>query len=789
LFNQIKIIFSWQAKEDYFCKQATSWDPIYFMKNYLLILFLLLSISSAAQIKISGTITDKRGQPIPGANIGIVNSYDGGSSNSEGQYSFSCSEKGQQKIKVSMIGFVKQEFTLDIGTSNITKNISLKEKISKLKAVRITAGAFEASDEKQGTSLSSLDMVTTAGSDGDVIGALKTLPGTQQTNDREGLFVRGGLGSETQTFIDGTRVRNAFNTGIPDLGSRGRFSPFIFKGTIFSAGGYSALYGQALSSALILSTIDLPEKSSANLSLSSVGLGGGYQHLTKNKQSSYGLNYNFTNLGPYFKVIPQNIEFIRAPLAHQIDANYRRRTSKTGMIKFYGYWNNTQNIIRRDNVTSLDYDLESKRYKDEFGLTNNNVYANLSYQEFLNTKWKLNVGANISNNTDDVRTRILTQDDELVSDINFLQERERNILGENFFTTAKLVLQHYLPKENTIRFGTEYVYQNDEQAVSIPNLVNTRYQEQDHYKALFTEADIYLTNSLACKIGLRAEHSQRLGKLNLAPRISAAYKVSKGGQFSAAYGIFYQNPSFNALSQNTLTNQFYTPNIALDFQRADHYILNYLYQKKGRLLRLEAYNKEYKNLIKTGLPNSGPLSSGSGYARGLELFYRDKTTLKGIDYWLSYSYIDSKRDFLNYPTAVQPSFVANHVASLVFKKFWSKKMFGINGTYTYSSGRPYNNPNENEFMMGRTIDYHTLGLSLNYIRTIGKKIFSVFVLSINNPLNFKQVYGYNYAQQDLNGDGLLSRKEITPPARQFIFLGTFMSWGIDRSQEAINNNL
>jgi hypothetical protein len=115
-------------------------------------------------------------------------------------------------------------------------------------------------------------------------------------------------------------------------------------------------------------------------------------------------------------------------------------------------------------------------------------------------------------------------------------------------------------------------------------------------------------------------------------------------------------------------------------------------------------------------------------------------------------------------------------------------MFGINGTYTYSSGRPYNDLNSSEFMGGRTIDYHTVGLSCNYLKNIGKA-FTVFVLSINNPFNFKQVYGYNYAQSDLNGDGQFARSEINPPARQFVFLGMFMSWGIDRSQEAINNNL
>jgi hypothetical protein len=45
------------------------------------------------------------------------------------------------------------------------------------------------------------------------------------------------------------------------------------------------------------------------------------------------------------------------------------------------------------------------------------------------------------------------------------------------------------------------------------------------------------------------------------------------------------------------------------------------------------------------------------------------------------------------------------------------------------------------------------------------------------------VYGYNYSY---NGN---IKQAITPPAPQFFFLGCFISWGVDRSQDAINNNL
>lgn len=68
---------------------------------------------------------------------------------------------------------------------------------------------FEASDRKRASAvLDPIDIVTTASANGDITGALKTLPGAQQVGESEGLFVRGGTAAETKTFIDGTLVNN-----------------------------------------------------------------------------------------------------------------------------------------------------------------------------------------------------------------------------------------------------------------------------------------------------------------------------------------------------------------------------------------------------------------------------------------------------------------------------------------------------------------------------------------------------------------------------------------------------
>src|SRR6185436_10963978 len=141
------------------------------------------------------------------------------------------------------VGFETMEKKIFCKDGLLEENLKLKEVVNELNVVVVSAGSFEVSDAKRVTILRPLDIVTTAGAGGDTYGALQTLPGTQHVGNETGLFVRGGDASETRTFIDGIAVADPFFTEVPDIPQRGRFSPFLFKGTIFSTGGYSAEYG------------------------------------------------------------------------------------------------------------------------------------------------------------------------------------------------------------------------------------------------------------------------------------------------------------------------------------------------------------------------------------------------------------------------------------------------------------------------------------------------------------------------------------------------------------------
>src|SRR5690606_20268852 len=122
--------------------------------------------------------------------------------------------------------------------------------------------------------------------------------GTTKVGETGRLFVRGGEGHETQTFIDGVWVQNAYNATADNLPSRNRFSPFMFKGTLFSTGGYSAEYSQALSSTLVLNTIDFPTASQTDFSIMTVG--GSIAHTEVGDKHAITGELGYINLQPYF---------------------------------------------------------------------------------------------------------------------------------------------------------------------------------------------------------------------------------------------------------------------------------------------------------------------------------------------------------------------------------------------------------------------------------------------------------------------------------------------------------
>ena len=162
---------------------------------------LLTGLVAATQTQVTGRVLNARKKPLAGVNITIKDSYDGATSDSLGNFSFSTTAAGSQVVQAEATGYKLFQQAYTLGGQPLKLDILMKESVDEMTAVVITAGSFEASDKKKTTVLSSIDVVTTASGNGDVTGALKTLPGAQQVGESEGLFVRGGTAAETKTFL------------------------------------------------------------------------------------------------------------------------------------------------------------------------------------------------------------------------------------------------------------------------------------------------------------------------------------------------------------------------------------------------------------------------------------------------------------------------------------------------------------------------------------------------------------------------------------------------------------
>ena len=736
----------------------------FIISKVLLLVFFIIGIFSDAQISISGKVNFKN-KGVKDISVTLKDSYEGATTDANGNYSFETSEKGQKTLVFSNPKFVEVEKSIVIENENLSINSDLKEQISEIDAVVISAGSIEASDKKRATTLlTPIDIYTTAGANGQVSSALETLPGVQKIGESEGLFVRGGTGNETKFFMDGNLVNNFFGNSIPGIKSMDRLNTSLFKGNVFSSGGYSAVYGQALSSVLVLESIDFPERNSVDLGISPLFLTAGFQNVNEEKTKSFGIFGSYSNLELMTKLIKFNNDFTKAPESFGTNFNFRIKNKSGGILKYYGSFDTNKIGLQSPSLEpNIDYDNTSLKGK--------NTFHNLSFKQKFG-QYLLSLGTSYTFNSNNIDLSKTLQNNELNSN-------SINIKG-NYFN-GKGVLERKINKISAVRAGIEFNQSKEKTEVAIsPN----PFQSDDQITSLFAETDLGFSNNLSAKLGLRSEYSSELNHWNLAPRLAMAYRLSKKWTTSLAYGIFYQNPE-----------QRYFGADPLSYQKAEHYIFQVQKSEEGRSFRLEAFYKNYTDLIKNKVVDFRQVAinnNGDGYAKGFEVFWRDKNSIKDIDYWISYSYLDSKRNFQNNDQSLFPNFAAKHTLSVVAKKFVTDWKMGFNLSYTYASGRPFYNfrtDNNGDYHLnnqGKLKDYNALNFSLNYLPNLGKKdakAFTILVLSVNNILGQKNIYGYQFSN-----DGFRSRP-ILPSASTFVFIGCFINFGIDRTQDAINNNL
>jgi outer membrane cobalamin receptor len=409
------------------------------------------------------------------------------------------------------------------------------------------------------------------------------------------------------------------------------------------------------------------------------------------------------------------------------------------MYKLFGTFNTTSSEMLYPNV-------QADAIQD-LTLGSSNIYLNNTYNSALGEKWMLKSG--LAWNYDHQNMKI--DNDRITTDQKMVQ--------------AKIGFSYFINEQTELKFGCDWVNFSYEQKIDMNG--DYRLPFSNNELSGFAEMEYKPSRKLATRIGLRAENSSLLNETTLVPRFSGAYKTGKHSQVSLACGEFYQNPENDYLK--------FAPQ--LKPEKASHAVMTWQYQTEKQTFRVEGYLKKYTNLVKYTAPlATNPLdysNSGSGKARGIDVFWRDKQSLKNTDYWISYSWIDARRNYKDYTEMAVSTFVSEHNLSLVFKRFLPALNTYASATYSFASNRPYHDPNLSGFMNAQTKAYNDISLSLTYILNFfGKQ--AALHLMVNNLASFDNIYGYNFATTP-NVEGKYNSSPIKSPfVRQAILVLNIM---------------
>lgn len=700
------------------------------MKVYLLFILVLISSLNFAQNIISGKVVDSQNQPIKNANITLVDSYDGASSDENGEFQFETTEEGTWNLEIEADEFASQIISVEIP---IQEDLFIVlENTTELATVTFGVGTMRAVGNTNETLMNSLDIVTTAGSDGDIIAAMQTLPGTS-SNDNDGrLFIRGGESEESSIYINRLKVFQPYNKTAPNVPTRGRYSPQIFKGINFSTGGYDANFGQALSGILELETKDFPTENSFDLGFLTLGIAGAINKSWEKDALSTSLSY--FNLQPTVKVLETRDDWKKAPENGTGEIIYRHQFNK-GIYKSYFAGDFSRFRLNYTDINSPEgIDFELKNY---------DLYWNNSYLHQFNYKNQWFVGFSASHNKNEIAQN--------------LENYETIENGFHFKTEYNWKLN----SKNHFDFGSEYIFTSKEN-ISVNDNLNT--ENLEDLMATYAQYTWYFARKWGLKTGIRFENSDYIKDWNISPRVSLAYKINEFNNLSAFWGKFYQSPIHEMGYENPQT-----------YMQSEQWMLNYFYKKEKQIVRLEIYQKNYRDLVRYG-QNAFETQDGTGFARGVDLFWRNRGShIKNLEYWISYSFIDTKRLYKDFPEKAQPSFIANHNLSLVAKYWISSLRSQLGFTYQFQSGKPYTDLNSNEFLGRKTQIYNNVHLSWAYLIDQQKILY----ISFSNPLGFKNISGYNYAILP-DETGFHAREIIRPALNRFFFVGFF--WTISENK-------
>lgn len=701
----------------------------------ILTLSLLLTNNDAC---LSGIVTDSRGKPLDNVHVYAEDNSAETFSDVNGTYSITRPENNDSTILCfSAIGYEQTEQTTNTGR---VEKIILYDKAVNIDEVVINSNRHgKISDyASQKVEINPFEVYTSPTAFGDILGVLKTIPGAQSPGNDGRLYVRGGSSDESKVFVDGLMVYNPYTLSQKNVSVRSRFSPNMFQGVSLQSGGYGCEYGQALSGLISLNTKDkLDQKIDVNLT--TTGVDGAIVSSTKKSQIYLGMAY--TNMKPYGQIFKD--EYNWKKYYEDLSGNFLGifTFSKRLEVKM-------QFSFSQSSVDFAHLDVDSVLFKNK--LSETYVWGQSTWNYVINKNSRLYFGSNLI--------------------INKFRGTDVNMKGDSvqtcvLFNHNKFAFEH---KRNQFIYsmGAEAFYSKFDQDYC---LIKTYHSDIKNLLLSGFYKLTYIPTDLTCiSFGLRAEYSSVMSKYNLAPRLYASHKFKDYHILSFSAGTYFQDPGYDYLKLNK----------NLDCSKSDNITWTYAYAKNKSKFQVDTYYKKYTHLVtyKEGeLFHTNISNKGDGYAYGMDFFL--KGYKKMLEYWVSYSYIDSRRLHQSYIGKRMPDLISGHLLKLDLKYWISPIRSLIGAGYHIESGSYGDVMINGRSILMKTPFRNSLTLNLSYLP------FSNTILhfACHNVLGSNNIYGYA-------GSSYQDRyRAETTPSKHFYYLGIFLTFNASKINNQLNS--
>lgn len=676
--------------------------------RYTLLILLMIPIVLFAQRKddasIYGKVVDNNNNVIELVNIAVMGTSYGTSSNARGQYELHLPSDTTLEVVFSFVGYQqeKRDITLRKGEERkldvVMQSISTTLPDAIVSDRQIKSASITRLDARK------IDMVPSSGAGG-VEDLVKTLPGVSSTNELSSQYnVRGGNFDENLIYINGIEVYKPFLVGSGQQEGMSIINPKLVSNIDFSAGGFSAEYGDKLSSALDI-TYKKPLIPAASLTLSFLGVEAHTEGSALHHRLSYliGARYknnkyilgNMETKGSY----QPNFTDVQGVMSYNINTKLE--------ISAFGYYSrNSYKMIPETRQTDFGNIQAAHRltiYFDGKEASNYNVglgaiTLNYSPHEDLNLKLIASTYSAVEAENYDIMGQYWIgqletnpgseQSGDVISNqgIGTFIEHARNDFYSQVFN-----IDHkgaYKKDFYTIKWGARYQHQYFDDVIKEWELIDSagfslphphdsigspnppvypfeinnlskgnnilRINNLDgfiHNEWTFNSAN---ADVMTFSLGLRANYWGYNKKVNISPRAGFAFRPGWNNDmlFRISGGVYVQPPFYRELRM--FDGSLISPEEAStqkSYQLVFTHEYNFRAWDRPFVLTTELYYKYLKDIIPYEVDNIRIRyyadQKAQGYATGLDLRLNGEF-VKGIESWASLSIMKSEENIRYY---------------------------------------------------------------------------------------------------------------------------------------------